>query len=108
MLKYEVKPNTFYKENNTADFYIEVMEGPLTGLCFVYGPIQFVGEDEDGNGKINFDYHALYIPHTIDFTAQKDDIESTVSLILQHILEKMAEDKDNETGTGDTESTTDG
>lgn len=108
MLKYEVKPNHYYKENNASDFYIELMEGPLEGLCYVYGPINFVGEDEEGNGNIKFDYHVLYIPANINFEEQKFDIEQNVGQILQHILESIVEGEKNETGTGDTESTTEG
>jgi hypothetical protein len=104
-LKYEIKKNTYYKENNATDFYIELMEGPLTGLCFVYGPITFKGEDEEGNGLIDYDYHLLYIPSTINFEEKKFDIEQAVGQILQKILESAAEDRKDETGTSNTEST---
>lgn len=103
---YEVKSNQFYKENNTADFYIELTEGPFTGLCFVFGPIMFDGEDEQGNGKVKFDYHLLFIPAHVNFDEQKPDIEGVVGAILQHLLETMV--TNDETGTSDTESTAEG
>ena len=103
---YEVKSNQLYKENNTADFYLELTEGPFTGLCFVFGPITFDGEDENGNGKINFDYHLLFIPAHVNFDEQKPDIEEVVGAILQHLLETMV--TNDETGTSDTESTAEG
>ena len=107
MYKYEVKPNHYYKENNASDFYIEMMEGQFTGLCFVYGPIQFDGEDEHGNGKVNFDYHLLFIPANVNFEEQKFEVEQMVGGVLQQIMESLVENTD-EAGTADTESTTEG
>ena len=108
MYKYEVRPNRFFKEKNTANFYIEIMEGPYEGLCLVFGPVEFKGEDENGNGLINFDYHLLFIPDTINFEEQKSDVEAFVGQLLQHILETQVRDTTDETGTINTEPTDNG
>lgn len=108
MYNYEVKPNHYYKENNASDFYIEILDGPFQGLCFVFGPIEFAGEDESGNGKINFDYHLLFIPANVNFEEHKFEIEQMVANVLQRIFETLVENNSDETGTGDTESTDEG
>ena len=106
--KYEVKPNHYYKENNASDFYIEIMDGPLTSLCFVFGPIEFLGEDEQGNGKMKFDYHLLFIPANVNFEEQKFEVEQAVSNVLQRIMESLVEKNVNETGNNDTQQPTEG
>jgi len=108
MHNYEVKPNHYYKKNIDSDFYIELIDGPFQGLCFVFGPIEFAGEDEQGNGIINFDYHLLFIPETVNFEEEKFEIEQMVGNVLQRILETLVEKNSDETGTGDTESTDEG
>lgn len=88
MLKYEFRSNQEYKDKNTANFYIQIQEEPYIGLSFVFGPIEFVGENSDGSGLINFDYHLLSIPEHINLEEQRKGIESVISEILQNILEK--------------------
>jgi len=108
MHNYKVKPNHDYKDNIKSDYYIEITDGPFQGLCFVFGPIEFAGEDEQGNGKINFDYHLLFIPETVNFEEDKFEIEQVAAGVLQRILETLVEKNSNETGTGDTESADEG
>ena len=108
MYKYEAKPNELYKEKNTANFYLEIQEGPYEGMCLVFGPIEFKGEDENGNGLINFDYHLLNIPEAINFQEEKAGIEEFVGQLLQHLLETQVRDANNETGTSNTEPTDNG
>lgn len=108
MSSYEIKPNHYYKENNAADFYIEITDGPFVGLCFVFGQIEFAGETEKGEGIVNFDYNLLYIPANISYEEQKFDIEQLVSSVLHRILETMVENSNNETGTDSIESTDEG
>lgn len=107
MPNFEVKPNHYYKENHASDFYIEIMDGPFQGLCFVFGPIEFAGEDERGNGKVKFDYHLLFIPANVNFEEQKFELEQMVGSVLQRILENLVESS-NETGDSNTESTDEG
>jgi len=114
MSSFIVKENTEYTEVNTATHYIEIDSGPLNGLCFIFGPVEFMGEDEEGNGKINFDYHLIHVPETITFQERRDEIEGNIGKILQIIIEQqVAQERDNqevvnETGTGDTEQSTEG
>jgi hypothetical protein len=96
MPKYEVKLNEQYKDKNTANSYIEIQEEPYTGLSFVFGPIEFSGENSDGTGVINFDYHLLFVPENIMLEEHKKDIESMIARILQNILEKEVLEKGNE------------
>jgi len=97
--------NPVYPDAN-ADHFIELNEGEFTGVHFNFGKIEFMGEDEDGNGKINFDYNLLFLPEHIKLEESKNAIEEELGKVLQHILENMA--ANNETGTSDTESTTEG
>ena len=109
MPSFIVKENELYKEQNTATHYIEFQDGPLQGICFTFGKIEFMGEDEEGNGKINFDYHLIHIPESITFEEQRDTIESHIGAVLKQVLEEqVANEKNNqevvnETGNPDTE-----
>lgn len=108
MLNFGVKENTLYKDVNTAEFYIEIENGNFVGVCFTFGQIEFVGEDEEGNGKINFDYHLLYVPENINLEEQKKDLESDIGKILEIVLRQMVDNTQNdeevnETGNSDSE-----
>ena len=114
MPSFTVKENELYKEQNTATHYIEFQDGPLQGICFTFGKIEFMGEDEEGNGKINFDYHLIHIPETIIFEEQRDTIESHIGAVLKQVLEEQAatlpdnQEVVNEAGDNDTEQSTEG
>lgn len=51
--KYEFVPT---EDNFWA---IKLIDSDLAGITFRYGEVKFLGEDEDGNGKMSFDYHVL-------------------------------------------------
>lgn len=109
MPKYEVRSNKGDERPypyTTSDHFLEIMEGLFVGLHFSFGQIEFAGEDENGNGKINFDYNLLYIPEHINLDESKPDVEQMIGTILQHVLETMV--TNDETGTSDTESTAEG
>lgn len=113
MYKYEIRKNPSESPvypHTKIDHFIEIMEGPYEGVHFNFGPIQFMGEDEEGNGKINFDYNLLFLPENINLDEDRPGLEDMVGTTLQHVLETMVKNSEdnNETGTGDTESTTDG
>lgn len=102
MPKFTVKENVDFKEQNTATHYLEFTEGPMTNVAFTFGKIEFLGEDEEGNGKINFDYHLLSIPESISLEEQKDEIESHIGEVLKVLLEEnLTKGGDNETGNDD-------
>lgn len=112
MQKFQVKVNDLYP-NNTADHFIELTEGEYEGLHFNFGPIEFAGEDEQGNGKINFDYNLLNLPEGISFEGEhKTEIENIISIVLKQIIEQMLENSNNEaadeTGNTNTEQSTEG
>jgi hypothetical protein len=112
MPKFAVRPNTEVYPNITSDHYLEIVEGDFTGLHFVLGRIEFAGEDEEGNGKIEFDYTLLLVPAGVNVEERKNDIEAVISQVLNAIIEKMVENakngESNETGNDDTQQPTEG
>lgn len=112
MPNFIVQKNEKFKENNTAEFYIEIDEGTFQGLSFVFGPVEFLGEDEEGNGRVKFDYHLLETPEFVILEEHREQIETEIGLVLHKILEDMAKNTDgeqtDEIGTGDTEQSTEG
>lgn len=111
MRKFTVKPNPQEQPvypHTKADHFIEVLEGPHAGLHFTFGQIEFLGEDADGNGNISYDYDLLFIPEHIDLLEQKDEVEETIGVVLQGILENLLDEESNETGNTDTEQPTEG
>lgn len=112
MFNFEVKKNEYFVAPNPEekiDFYIEISDGAFQGLCFAYGPIEFAGEDEEGNGQINFDYHLFQIPESVNIQEQKQDVETVISKVLNKILEDMVTRANtDETRNADTEQSTEG
>lgn len=102
MHNYMVKENLEFKEQNTATHYLQFEEGPLDGVKFTFGKIEFLGEDEEGNGKINFDYHLLSIPEHINLEERKEEIENNIGDVLRALLEEnLTKDENDETGNDD-------
>ena len=80
------------------DHYVEISDGPYMGLHFNYGNIEFAGEDEDGNGKLNFNYNVLFAPRWVNLKRDIKKIEVEIGVILQAIIEKYVQiDKNNVT-----------
>jgi hypothetical protein len=96
MPSFIVQQNEKFKEANTAEFYIEITEGDYTGLSFVFGPIEFIGEDEDGNGRVKFDYHLLETPEFVILEEHREEIESVIGSVLHKILEDMSNTPEGE------------
>jgi len=107
MYKFEVKPNPNHSSEtpNTPDHFIEFVEEKYKGMQFNIGKIEFAGEDENGNGKINFDYNLLFIPEGVNYTEEREEIEAAIAATLQQILEQVVK---NETGNDDTQQSTEG
>jgi hypothetical protein len=102
MHNYMVKENLEFKDQNTASHYLLFQEGPLEGVAFTFGKIEFLGEDEEGNGKINFDYHLLLVPENINLEERKEEIENNIGDVLRVLLEEnLTQDNNNETGNDD-------
>lgn len=111
-------PNFIVKKNDEvythikSDHYLEITEGRLAGMHFSLGRIEFLGEDEEGNGKIEFDYDLLLVPADVNVEEHKPEIEADISAVLQTILEKMVENSKtegtDETGNDDTQQPAEG
>lgn len=112
MPNFIVKKNLGVYPNIKSDHYLEVTEGSLVGMHFSLGRIEFIGEDEEGNGKIEFDYDLLLVPADVNIVEQKSEIEATISAALQTILEQMVENSKtegtNETGNDDSQQPAEG
>jgi hypothetical protein len=84
---------------------IQIEEGKYEGIIYRYGKVQFLGEDEEGNGIINFEYDVLesglFTPEEI----QGEEIDKIFGDILQElIIESLKEKQQNEnTREGDSE-----
>ena len=104
MHNYHVKLNDRFKDRTDAEFFIEVTDGEHAGVCFNLGKLEFLGEDEDGSGRISFDYDLLFVPETIKLDGQVQEIEQTIGKVLQEILEDTVRKGDvNETRDIDSE-----
>jgi len=73
------------------DHYVEITDGPYMGLHFNYGNIEFVGENEDGSGNLNFNYTVLFTPRWVDSKRDIKKIEVEIGVILRAIIEKYVQ-----------------
>jgi hypothetical protein len=88
MSKFEIKKLNDTIEEETTEFFLEIVEGKFQGIQFKFGAIEFAGEDENGNGKINFNYELLTVPEEIKLSENThEDLHETLGDILQEILE---------------------
>lgn len=112
MSNFIVQKNERFKDGNTADFYIEISEGDYEGVCFVFGPVEFLGEDKEGNGRVQFDYHLLFSPEGVILEEHREHLEGVIGLVLHKIFEDMVKTPEGETtdeiGNTDTEQSTEG
>jgi len=83
------------------EFYLNLLEGPCQGMHFTLGKIEFLGEDEEGYGKITFDYDLLFLPEGITIEEHNELIEQNITDVLVQILEDMTTKDKNETGNTD-------
>ena len=100
MFKHSIHPNTRFTDQASADHYIEIDEGPFSGACFNISRVEFMGEDEEGNGRITFDYTLFYLPEQLLHEDIQMELESAVADILNDIivnsLEKTTNQENNE------------
>lgn len=89
MPNYNVVSNEKFPDAEVP-YYLEIAEGQFQGTCFVFGPIQFVGEDEDGSGRISFDYSLLHLDaaHSLTEEPTKIALEDEIGKILHVIIEE--------------------
>jgi hypothetical protein len=46
-------------EANDDHWAIQLTEGKYAGVVYRYGTVKFMGEDEEGNGRVTFEYDIL-------------------------------------------------
>ena len=109
-LTFHIKMDTEETIEEIRDMFLNdsLEDGPYEGVCINFGKIEFMGEDSDGFGKINFNYDLLYIPEDVNFEVVKEDLEKTIGELLNIILEDimLREAETNETGNSDTQQST--
>ena len=59
--------------------------GPFDTMLFVFGKIEFLGEDQNSNGRFSYDYAILRHPESKDVTTKQ--IEEEIAQILKKILD---------------------
>ena len=89
MPTFNVVENTEFSDVSSPS-YLEIAEGMFKGTAFVFGPIEFVGEDEDGSGRISFDYSLLQVDpaHNLADESTKAALEDNITTILHQILQE--------------------
>lgn len=66
---------------------VEVLEeGPFQGVIFVFGKIEFLGEDKDGLGRFLYDYELIKAPKDINTKA----LEVEIGPILDNIIKNSS------------------
>ena len=104
MPKFEVKPNEQYEID--SDHYIAITEGKFKDIHFTFGELRFQGQDEEGNGRIAFNYDLLYHPEGVimndDLT---NELEQEIGAVLHEIMTEILEKEEHEVRDTDTEST---
>lgn len=104
MPRYHLKENTTHPDYKQSH-YIHIDEGQFEGLCFNFGKLQFMGEDPDGNGRIQFEYDLISSPESLILNDETTpQLEAVVSEILNEIIINTLEDQElNETRDSDTD-----
>jgi hypothetical protein len=76
------------KEEGLPEFFIEITEGELKDLLFVFGKIQNIDErEETGEAHLTFEYDLHFVPEHITLNDEvKSKIDVTVGNILHQIL----------------------
>lgn len=103
---FKVTLNEDYKDKTPSDHYLTITEGKFKDVAFSFGQLEFMGEDKEGNGQVNFDYTLLYLPEHIETNnddALYDELEGVIAGILHQILIDVTSRDNNETGNANTE-----
>lgn len=106
MPKFHLKKNTTHPDLKETH-YIHIDDGELAGMCFLFGKIEFMGEDEDGNGRVMFDYDLISMPEHITLNEDtKKQVEAEVSVILNEIIINSLEQNADEIRNTDSDELT--
>lgn len=83
---------------------IQLEEGTFAGVTYRYGKVQFLGEDEEGNGLINFEYDVLDPgPFTVEQIVG-DEVDKIFGEILQELIIESLKEKEKQNNENDRES----
>jgi hypothetical protein len=86
---YKIVREVNEETGDKGDFYLQITEGEFTGVTFNFGEIQFIGEDDEGSGIVNFDYTVYDSP--FDLTESIESLEAVLGGVLQDVLIILAE-----------------
>lgn len=108
MFKFSTHENNDFKEVSTSDHFLTIEEGEFKDVSFSFGKIEFVGEDDEGQGHVKFDYDLLQVPDSITLqenTETRERLENVIGEILHEILVDMTVNngETDEIGDVDTE-----
>lgn len=80
-VKYELYP---LKEDDW--WGVKLLEGTFENVIFKFYDIKFVGEDEEGNGILKFDYDILESAGLMKEELTSKDFETTIGDILLKLI----------------------
>lgn len=108
MSKFSTHENTDFKELSASDHFLTIEEGEFKDVSFSFGKIEFLGEDDDGQGHVKFDYDLLQVPDSIilqESAETRERLENVIGEILHEILVDMTVNNGeaDEIGNADTE-----
>lgn len=89
-------------------YVIQIDEGEFEGVHYGYGPIQFLGEDEDGFGRLAFSYDLYSSGRDVNINDEEiaQRLETVLAEILSTIVAENLNRADNEIGNPDTDEPT--
>lgn len=85
-------------EHDDDHWAIQLTEGKYAGVVYRYGTVKFVGEDEDGNGRVTFEYDIL---DPKGFNREEifgPEIDEIFGKILHNIIIESLENKEELNG----------
>ena len=107
MSKFTVHENVQFKEVSKSDHFLTIEEGEFKNVSFSFGKIEFLGEDDDGQGHVKFDYDLLEVPDTIilqENAETRERLEGVIGETLHQILLEMTTNTGTDDETGDTDT----
>lgn len=77
---------------------LQLSEGKYAGIIYRYGSVKFVGEDDEGNGRISFEYDIL---DPSDFNREDlvgEELSTIMGEILHDIIVESLENRKEDNG----------
>lgn len=104
MPKFTTHENNEFKEISNSDHFLKIEEGEFKDISFSFGKIEFLGEDDQGQGHVKFDYDLIQVPDSIilqENTETRERLENVIGEILHEILVDMTVNNGEADETGD-------